>query len=135
MQLGNILMLKPVIKTVLLFPLRACHIAFRLYDSALSIILPRLRGVGRQQLINYIDNDIKLTKHGSAKFQLYTPNQICNFRYSTFSNKESSETKTLSKLISPVTDALKLNFPAIFLVSRPFNPLSRINPLILFSWY
>lgn len=81
-------MLKPLIKTVLLFPLHVCHIAFRLYDSTLSIILPRLRGVGRQQLINYIDNDIKLAKHGSASFQLYTPNQICNYRYSTFSNKE-----------------------------------------------
>ena len=81
-------MLKPLVKTILLFPLSACLFTFRLYDSALSIILPKLRGVGRQQLINYIDNDIKLTKHGLTSFQLYTPNQICNFRYSTFSNKE-----------------------------------------------
>lgn len=81
-------MLKRLIKTVLLFPLQACHIVFSLYDSALSIILPKLRGVGRQQLINYIDKDIKLIKHGSTSFKLYTPNQICNFRYSTFSNKE-----------------------------------------------
>jgi len=51
-------------------------------------MLPQLRGVGRQQLINYIDNDIKLTKHGSTSFQLYTPNYICNFRHSTFSTKE-----------------------------------------------
>ena len=81
-------MFKPLIKAVLLFPLRTCHFAFRLYDAVLSSILPQLRGVGRQQLINYIDNDIKLTKHGSTSFQLYTPNYICNFRHSTFSTKE-----------------------------------------------
>jgi FkbM family methyltransferase len=81
-------MLKLLIKVVLLFPLRTCYLAFRLYDSVLSSIFPQLRGVGRQQLIDYIDNDIKLTNHGSTSFQLYTPNRICNFRHQTFSTKE-----------------------------------------------
>ena len=81
-------MLKPLIKAVLFFPLRACHFAFRLYDTLLSNLLPHLRGVGRQQLIDYLDNDIKLVKHGAASFHLYTPNYICNFRHSTFSTKE-----------------------------------------------
>ena len=81
-------MFKRVIKSVLLFPLRVCHNAFKLYDTVLSNIFPQLKGVGRQQLVNYIDNDIKLTKHGSTSFQLYTPNHICNFRHTTFSTKE-----------------------------------------------
>ncbi len=90
-------MFKRLIKTILLFPLQACHLAFKLYDSVLSRILPQLRGVGRQQIINYIDNDIKLTKHGSTSFQLYTPNQICNFRHSTFSNKEPEMLKWIEE--------------------------------------
>ena len=81
-------MLKLLIKVVLLFPLRTFYLAFRLYDSVLSSIFPQLRGVGRQQLIDYIDNDIKLTNHGSTSFQLYTPNRMCNFRHQTFSTKE-----------------------------------------------
>ena len=81
-------MLKLLIKAVLFFPLRCCYLAFRLYDAVLSRFFPQLRGVGRQLLINYIDNDIKLTKHGSKSFYLYTPNHICNWRHSTFSTKE-----------------------------------------------
>jgi len=81
-------MLKLLIKVVLLFPLRACYLAFRLYDSVLSSIFPQLRGLGRQQIIDYIDNDIKLTNQGSTSFQLFTPNYICNFRHQTFSTKE-----------------------------------------------
>ena len=81
-------MLKRAIKSVLLFPLWACHNAFKLYDTVLSNIFPQLKGVGRQQLINYIDNEVKITKHGSTYFQLYTPNHICNFRHTTFSTKE-----------------------------------------------
>lgn len=81
-------MVKRFIKAVLLFPLRAFHISFRLYDRGLASILPQLRGVGRQQLIDYVDNDVKLTRHGSTCFKLYTPNRICNFRHSTFSTKE-----------------------------------------------
>jgi FkbM family methyltransferase len=81
-------MLKKLIRIALLFPLQILHSAFKLYDTILSKIFPQLKGVGRQQLINHIDSDVQLTKHGSASFKLYTPNQICNFRHSTFSTKE-----------------------------------------------
>jgi FkbM family methyltransferase len=81
-------MFKSVIKNTLLFPLNLCHSAFKLYDSILSNIFPQLRGVGRQRLINHIDNDVQLTKHCSASFKLYTPNHICKFRHATFSTKE-----------------------------------------------
>jgi len=81
-------MLKKTLKDVLLFPLWFCHNIFKLYDSVLENIFPQLRGVGRQQLINYIDNDINFVKHGLASFKLYTPNYICNFRHTTFSSKE-----------------------------------------------
>ena len=47
-----------------------------------------MKGVGRQKIINAIDNDIKLIKHGAAKFYLYTPNGICDYRHNTFSTKE-----------------------------------------------
>jgi FkbM family methyltransferase len=81
-------MFKRIIKNVLLMPLWMFHIAFRLYESVLSNIFPQLTGVGRQQLINYIDSDIQSTKHGNISFQLYTPNHICKFRQTTFSTKE-----------------------------------------------
>lgn len=88
MHIENNQMFKRIIKTSLLFPLRVFHIAFRLYEMVLSNIFPKLKGAGRQQLINYIDRDIQLIKHGSTNFQLYTPNYICNFRHITFSTKE-----------------------------------------------
>jgi FkbM family methyltransferase len=81
-------MFKRIIKRILLFPLWAFSKAFNLYDAVLSNIFPQLKGVGRQKLIDYIDNDINLTKHDSTSFQLYTPNHICNFRHTTFSTKE-----------------------------------------------
>ncbi len=81
-------MIKRAIKSVLLFPFWACRKAFELYDKVLSNIFPQLKGLGRQQFINYLDNDISLTKHGSISFKLYTPNLICNFRHRTFSTKE-----------------------------------------------
>ena len=81
-------MFKRAIKSILLFPLWAFSKAFNLYDAVLSNIFPQLKGVGRQKLIDYIDNDINLTKHDSTNFQLYTPNRICNFRHTTFSTKE-----------------------------------------------
>lgn len=84
----NLKIFKSVIKSILLFPLWAFSKAFNLYDAVLSNIFPQLKGVGRQKLIDYIDNDIKLTKHDSTSFQLYTPNRICNFRHTTFSTKE-----------------------------------------------
>jgi len=81
-------MFKNLIKITLLFPLNVCHSAFKFYDTILSNIFPQLKGVGRQKLINHIDNDVQLTKHGSASFKLYTPNRICNYRHETFSTKE-----------------------------------------------
>lgn len=81
-------MLKRVIKRILLFPLWVCHNIFKSYDAVLSSIFPQLKGVGRQQLIDYIDNDTELTKHGSTSFHLHTPNHMCNFRHTTFSTKE-----------------------------------------------
>jgi FkbM family methyltransferase len=81
-------MLKRVIKRILLFPLWVCHNIFKSYDAVLSSIFPQLKCVGRQQLIDYIDNDTELTKHGSTSFHLHTPNHICNFRHTTFSTKE-----------------------------------------------
>jgi len=81
-------MLKSAIKSILLVPLNFCFGAFKFYDRILSNILPPLKGVGRQHLINHIDNEIKLTKHGSACFKLHTPNHICDFRHATFSTKE-----------------------------------------------
>ena len=81
-------MLKRAIKIALVFPLNVCHSVYKFYDTLLSNIFPQLKGVGRQQLINHIDSDIQLTKHGSASFKLYTPNHICNFRHRTFSTKE-----------------------------------------------
>lgn len=81
-------MIKQLIKTTLFLPLRVCHVAFVLYDKGLCAIFPRWKGVGRQQIINTIDNEIKLTEHGTKSFYLYTPNHICNFRHSTFSTKE-----------------------------------------------
>jgi len=81
-------MLKRTLKNILLFPLWIFHNLFKLYDLVLSNIFPQLKCVGRQQLINYIDNDINLTKHDSVSFQLYTPNHVCNFRHTTFSSKE-----------------------------------------------
>lgn len=81
-------MLKRAIKSILLFPLRFCNNAFKLYDTVLSNIFPQLKGVGRELLINHIDSDVQLTKYGSASFKLYTPNRICNFRHTTFATKE-----------------------------------------------
>ena len=81
-------MLKRVIKRILLFPLWVCHNIFKSYDAVLLSIFPQLRGVGRQQLIDYIDNDINFVKHESTNFKLYTPNRICNWRHTTFSTKE-----------------------------------------------
>jgi len=80
--------LKNIIKNILLFPLNICFSAFRLYDTTLSNIFPKLKGLGRQQLINHIDRDVKLIKHGSASFKIYTPNRMCNYRHATFSIKE-----------------------------------------------
>ena len=84
----NLKMFKHAIKSILFFPLWAFSKAFNLYDAVLSNIFPQFKGVGRQKLIDYIDNDINLVKHESTSFQLYTPNRICNFRYTTFSTKE-----------------------------------------------
>ena len=81
-------MFKNLITITLLFPLNVCHSAFKFYDSILSNIFPQFKGVGRQRLINHIDNDVQLTKHGSSSFKLYTPNRICNIRHETFSTKE-----------------------------------------------
>ena len=81
-------MLKNIIKNILLFPLNICFSAFKLYDTTLSNIVPQLKGLGRQQLINHIDRDVKLIKHGSASFKIYTPNRMCNYRHATFSIKE-----------------------------------------------
>ncbi len=41
----------------------------------------------------------------------------------------SSETKTLSRKICPVIEALNENFPSIFGVFKPSTPLSTIKPL------
>tara|TARA_B100000925_G_scaffold285583_1_gene262091 strand:- start:59 stop:940 length:882 start_codon:yes stop_codon:yes gene_type:complete len=81
-------MFKQAIKSVLLFPLWTLHKTFEVYEKVLSSIFPQLKGVGRQQFINFMDNDISHTKHGPISFQLYTPNRICNFRHRTFSTKE-----------------------------------------------
>ena len=59
-----------------------------IYDKIICNIFPQMKGVGRQKIINAIDNDIKLIKHGAAKFYLYTPNGICDYRHNTFSTKE-----------------------------------------------
>jgi FkbM family methyltransferase len=90
-------MFKRALKSILILPLWACHKLFKLYDAALSNIFPQLKGVGRQQLINYIDNDIKLTKHGPISFLLYTPNHMCNFRHRTFSTKEPEMIEWIDK--------------------------------------
>lgn len=81
-------MIKQLFKTILLLPLHVCSIMFNTYDRAISSIFPQLRGVGRQRLIDTMDNDVKLTEHGTTSFYLYTPNRICNYRHSTFSTKE-----------------------------------------------
>ena len=81
-------MLKKFIKNIILLPLRIIHLAFSSYEKFVCEIFPQLRGVGRQQIIDTIDNDKRLIEHGNTKFWLYTPNQICNFRHSTFSIKE-----------------------------------------------
>ena len=81
-------MFKKAVKNALLLPLSLCHNVFKLYESLIAKIFPQLKGIGRQKLINYIDNDISVTKHGSVSFYLYTPNYICNFRHTTFSTKE-----------------------------------------------
>jgi len=81
-------MLKRAIKNVLLFPLKVFGNAFNMYDTVISNIFPQLKGVGRQKLIDHIDNDTNVAKHGSISFQLYAPNHICNFRHATFSTKE-----------------------------------------------
>ena len=81
-------MIKQLIKNAVFLPLRVCHAAFLVYDKALCAIVPQWMGIGRQKIINVIDNDIKLIKHGTINFYLYTPNHICNFRHSTFSTKE-----------------------------------------------
>lgn len=81
-------MIKILIKTTLLLPLRVCHFVFNTYDRTLCSIFPQLRGIGREPIISTIDNDKQLTEHGTARFYLYTPNHICNFRHSTFSTKE-----------------------------------------------
>ena len=81
-------MIKRAIKTILLLPLNFFHFAFKTYDKVISSIFPKLKGVGRQQITDYIDSEVKITKHGTTHFYLYTPNHICNFRHSTFSTKE-----------------------------------------------
>lgn len=79
---------KKLIKTVLLIPLRICYFAFNTYDVIISSVFPKLKNVGRQQIIDTIDNDIKLIQHSTARFYLHTPNHICSIRQTTFSSKE-----------------------------------------------
>ena len=79
---------KKLIKSVLLIPLRICYFAFNTYDVIISSIFPKLKNVGRQQIIDTIDNDINLIQHSTARFYLHTPNHICSIRQTTFSSKE-----------------------------------------------
>jgi len=81
-------MIKQLIKKMILLPLDVIHSAFVTYDKIVTTIFPQLKGVGRQSLINTIDNDRNLVEHGATRFWLYTPNHICHFRRSTFSTKE-----------------------------------------------
>ena len=81
-------MIKRLIKYIFLFPTHIFNIAFQVYEKIISGIFPQLNGALRQPFINYVDNDKKLTLYDSTSFYLYTPNDICNFRHSTFSSKE-----------------------------------------------
>ena len=81
-------MIKSLIKAIILFPSWLLYMTLKAYDRAISSIFLQLSGAIRQPFINYIDNDLRLTKHGSAKFYLYTPNSICAYRHATFSTKE-----------------------------------------------
>jgi FkbM family methyltransferase len=80
--------MKSLIKAIVLSPSWMLYVALRIYDKVVSSIFVQLSGAIRQPFINYIDNDLKLTQHGSAKFYLYTPNSICKYRHATFSTKE-----------------------------------------------
>mgnify|MGYP001221934731 CR=1 FL=1 len=81
-------MIKQLIRSVILSPLSFLNLLFNTYDKFISLVFPQLSGIGRQQIINTVDRDIKLTQYCGTNFYLYTPNQICNFRHSTFSTKE-----------------------------------------------
>ena len=87
-KLAMIFLIKQLIKKTILLPLNILHSAFVAYDKVVISIFPQWRWVGRQSLIDSIDNNKNLVEHGDTKFWLYTPNLICNFRYSTFSTKE-----------------------------------------------
>lgn len=81
-------MLKYTLKQLLLFPYMACTKTFSMYDAMICNVFPKLKGLGRQSFIDYVENDVQIAQHGKINFKLYTPNRICNFRHATFSSKE-----------------------------------------------
>ncbi len=63
-----------------------------IYEEIINLILPRIAGILRQDIISKIDNDFETIKHltndNLIQFKVYTPNQLCKFRYQSFSYKE-----------------------------------------------
>ena len=81
-------MVKKQIKMIIRLPLLGILLIYEAYANFINLLSPKLRGFGRQPLIDAIDRDKKLVEHGGVTFWLHTPNFLCNYRHSTFSTKE-----------------------------------------------
>ena len=81
-----------VIKLLLRLPSYLLIKLIFIYEEIINLILPRIAGILRQDIISKIDNDFETIKHltndNLIQFKVYTPNQLCKFRYQSFSYKE-----------------------------------------------
>ena len=84
-------LIKQLIKFCIRLPGKVLVSALFFYEKVVNKIFPHLVLI-RQDLIDFIDNDIREVCHQNPneqiRFKLYTPNTECAFRYNTFSSKE-----------------------------------------------
>jgi FkbM family methyltransferase len=79
---------KNIIKICVFFILNLFNSIYIFFDLMVGKIFPRYEGVIRESYIKKIDDLRKQVRHRNVSFQMYTPNRICIYRHSSFSNKE-----------------------------------------------
>lgn len=84
--------LKQLLKLLITLPASALKFLYFSYESILNNLISGYGYNLREKFINHIDSESKTVVHQSPDavidFVLHTPNLICNWRHSSFSNKE-----------------------------------------------
>ena len=85
--------LKKILLTLLILPMKLGIFFLNTYQKLVERFSSNLYMFVREEFIKNIDNDIKEVIHGAGKskeikFLLYTPNRVCSFRHTSFSEKE-----------------------------------------------